>query len=203
MRRGITGSYSDGNLVYLDLARSGRCLPDGDGPGLERETPDPEAARRDGLGWARSWNETPGAGARPLALPLMDLRLDKADLLARLGIGEEEADRFHFAAPFDQETSETLRRGDTPRTVPAARHATERCDTSPAATDLLPVGMTIGPFSLATKLMADPITAVALLGSGRLSRGRCAGEAALSTVWRRPDGRARLGAAATRTGRGP
>lgn len=33
-------------------------------------------------------------------------------------------------------------------------------------TDMLPVGMTIGPFSLATKLMADPITAVALLGSG-------------------------------------
>ena len=34
------------------------------------------------------------------------------------------------------------------------------------STDLLPIGMTIGPFSLATKLMADPITAAALLGSG-------------------------------------
>jgi uroporphyrinogen-III decarboxylase len=32
--------------------------------------------------------------------------------------------------------------------------------------DLLPVGMVIGPFSLATRLMRDPITAVALAGMG-------------------------------------
>ena len=33
-------------------------------------------------------------------------------------------------------------------------------------TDLLPVGMAIGPFSLMTKLMADPITAIAMAGMG-------------------------------------
>jgi hypothetical protein len=33
-------------------------------------------------------------------------------------------------------------------------------------TQLKPVGMAIGPFSLMTKLMADPITAVAMAGAG-------------------------------------
>jgi uroporphyrinogen-III decarboxylase len=32
--------------------------------------------------------------------------------------------------------------------------------------DLIPVGMTIGPFSFMTKLLADPISAVFMLGSG-------------------------------------
>ncbi len=127
------------------------------------EDPDPEATRRDGhrLGQvvernARRWGSS-------LALPLMDLRLDKADLLSRLGIGEDEADRFHFSAPMDQQTRDTLHRGDPARCAGSiARDEALRYIDS--VTDLLPVGMTIGPFSLATKLMADPITAVALLG---------------------------------------
>lgn len=149
---------------YLDLARSGRPLPMTTDLVLN-EDPDPEAARRDGqrLGQvvernARRWGST-------LALPLMDLRLDKTDMLARLGIGEEEADRFHFTEAIDPQTLETLRRGNAPCCSGSiARDAALRYIAG--SSGLLAVGMTIGPFSLATKLMADPITAVALLGSG-------------------------------------
>jgi hypothetical protein len=152
------------NSFYLDTARSGRCLPMATDLVLN-EAPDPEATRRDGLELgqvvernARRWNS-------PLALPLMDLRLDKADLLSRLEIGEDEADRFHFSTALDHETRETLNRSQARGCAGSiARDGALRYIAS--ATDLLPVGLTIGPFSLATKLMADPITAVALLGSG-------------------------------------
>ena len=45
----------------------------------------------------------------------MDLRLEKADLLSRLGIGEEEADRFHFATDIDHQAREAPRSGRGPR----------------------------------------------------------------------------------------
>lgn len=79
------------------------------------QEPDPEAARCDGrrLGQvvernARQWGTAP-------AFPLMDLRLEKADLLARLGVDESTADRFHFPEPFDTPTREALHHGDAPR----------------------------------------------------------------------------------------
>jgi uroporphyrinogen-III decarboxylase len=95
----------------------------------------------------------------------MDLRLDKADLLARMGIDEAKADAFHFTAPLEDGTREELRHAEPVRCAGSlARDGA--LDYIATRTDLLPVGMTIGPFSLATKLMADPITAVALMGSG-------------------------------------
>ena len=127
------------------------------------ENADPEATRRDGHRLGQVVERNARRWGSPLGLPLMDLRLDKADLLSRLGIGEDEADRFHFSAPMDQQTRDTLHRGDTAHCAGSvARDEALRYIAS--ETDLLPVGMTIGPFSLATKLMADPITAVALLG---------------------------------------
>ncbi len=149
---------------YLDIARSGRCLPMAIDLVLNEE-PDPESTRRDGLRLGQVVERTARRWGSSLALPLMDLRLDKADLLARLGIGEDEADRFHFAAPIDPQTRDALRRSEAAGCFGStARDGALRYIAG--ATDLLPVGLTIGPFSLATKLMADPITAVALLGSG-------------------------------------
>ena len=148
---------------YLDVARSGRCLPMATDLVLN-EDPDPEATRGTGLRLGQVVERSARRWGSSLALPLMDLRLDKADMLAPLGIGEDEADRFHFAAPLDQSTREAIQRNRPPDCVGSiARDGALRYIAS--ATDLLPVGMTIGPFSLATKLMADPITAVAMLGS--------------------------------------
>lgn len=102
----------------------------------------------------------------PLAVPLMDLRLEKADLLEKIGVPEAQVDAFHF----DVVPSE----GDLVRmatSIDAAFPA--RCQAHfdsiryiAEETKLVPVGMAIGPFSLMTKLMADPIVAVAMAGKG-------------------------------------
>jgi hypothetical protein len=160
----MSGSDDMASVSFLDLARQGLRVPMATDLVLNQE-PDPESARRDGrrLGQivakcARHWRS-------PLAFPLMDLRLEKADLLARIGIGEDDADRFHFPAPVDSESKAALCDSQRPLCSGSkARDGALRYVAS--ATDLMPIGMTIGPFSLATKLMADPITASALLGSG-------------------------------------
>jgi uroporphyrinogen-III decarboxylase len=96
----------------------------------------------------------------------MDLRLDKADLLARVGIlDEDQADRFHFDGPPDAETLRALHRAEGPLCAGSVARD-EALRVVAREGDLVPMGMAIGPFSLATKLMADPITAAAMLGSG-------------------------------------
>lgn len=94
----------------------------------------------------------------PLAVPLMDLTLEKEALLLALGIAPEEIEKFHFAAPLDE----------SPTFQPTKRmHAA--CDAIRRVAlrdDLLPMGMGIGPFSLMTKLISDPITPVFLAGTG-------------------------------------
>jgi uroporphyrinogen-III decarboxylase len=102
----------------------------------------------------------------PLAFPLMDLRLEKADLLQFAGVPESRVDLFHFTEQPDDELLADLRRE-------AGRPFSRRIEANYAAvryiaerTDLLPVGMVIGPFSLMTKLVADPIIPVAMAGRG-------------------------------------
>src|SRR6478609_8363237 len=98
---------------FLDIARSGLCLPMATDLVLN-EDPDPEATRRDGARLGQVVERSARRWGSPLALPLMDLRLEKADLLSRLGIGEEEADRFHFATDIDHQAREALHRGEAP-----------------------------------------------------------------------------------------
>jgi hypothetical protein len=152
------------NVSYLDLARQGLRVPMATDLVLNQEL-DPESARRDGDHLGRVVAKCASRWRSPLALPLMDLRLEKADLLARLGIDEEEADRFHFQEPLDRETQDGLGHADHRRCAGSIARD-DALQYIASSTDLLPIGMTIGPFSLATKLMSDPITAAALLGSG-------------------------------------
>jgi uroporphyrinogen-III decarboxylase len=94
----------------------------------------------------------------PLGVPLMDLTLEKEALLLSLGIEPAKTESFHFDAPPEAPTLFEL----TPRMKAACgaiRHAAGR-------PGLLPMGMGIGPFSLMTKLVADPITPVFLAGAG-------------------------------------
>src|SRR5271166_6307687 len=97
--------------IFLDIARSGRCLPMATDLVLN-EDPDPEATRRNGFRLGQVVERTARRWNTPLALPLMDLRLEKADLLSRLGIDEAEADRFHFSAAMDHDTREALQGGE-------------------------------------------------------------------------------------------
>ncbi|QOY89882.1 uroporphyrinogen decarboxylase family protein [Paludibaculum fermentans] len=150
---------------YLDLAEAGLRMPVG-ADLLLQEQEDPEAVLLD----AGRLGPVVAAAARryntPLAFPLMDLRLEKADLLAFCGIPEDLVDSFHFAEPPSSELIPALRLAD-------ARPFSTRIQANQGAVrfiadcpGLLPVGMLIGPFSLMTKLVADPIAPVAMAGNG-------------------------------------
>ncbi len=150
---------------YLDLAAQGLRMPIG-ADLLLHEEPDPDEVL---LHPERLGTVVEKAARRyrtPLAFPLMDLRLEKADLLSLLGVPESDADKFHF--------SETPSADQVSRVTSAESEPfSERIQANQGAvryirekTDLFPVGMLIGPFSLMTKLVVDPITAVAMAAGG-------------------------------------
>ncbi len=150
---------------YLDLAASGMRMPIG-ADLLLHEEEDPEAAARDGRRLGEVLRKAAERYRTPLAVPLMDLRLEKADLLRALGIPESEVDAFHFTSPPDEAALRTVEAG---MEAPFAQRNQAHIDSIryiACETGLAPVGMAIGPFSLTTKLMGDPITAVALSGMG-------------------------------------
>lgn len=150
---------------FLDMARRGLRMPIGADLVLH-ESLDPEACKNDG----ESLGAVVAAAARryrtPFAFPLMDLTLEKLDLLQFLGVPDAQAGLFHFnEAPSLKVVSDVVADSERPflpriaANQKAVQYIAER-------TDLLPIGMLIGPFSLMTKLVADPIAAVALAGSG-------------------------------------
>ena len=162
---------------------------------------DPESIRRDGRALGTVIERAARRYRTLLAFPLMDLTTEKIDLLALLGVQGGAAGSYHFS---EAPSADTVGRvaGESARPFPAV------CDAAQLAlryiaeeTDLLPVGMLIGPFSLMTRLLADPITAVALAGSG--VSGRESAEAllverilalALITVLRSAEAQIRAGA---------
>ncbi len=150
---------------YLDLAASGFCMPIG--PDLVlHEDPDHSSILADGERLGKVLESAARRFGTPFALPVMDLKLEKAAMLGMLGVSADQVDTYHFSeCPSDEVVAKV--RG----------HLSDPCDTRLAAnvdaiayirdhTDLIPVGMTIGPFSLMTKLLADPITPLYMAGSG-------------------------------------
>lgn len=131
-----------------------------------REKPDHEAILIDG----RRLGEVVAEAARryqtPLAIPLMDLTIEKAQMLASLGVPEADRDTYHLqTCPTEADLAAVDAAFGKPliprlaANVEAVRHVA-------ADTDLVPCGMVIGPFSLMVKLVADPISAVYLAGTG-------------------------------------
>ncbi len=146
---------------YLDLARTGLRMPIGADLVLH-EHADPEAIVLDGRRLGQVLEQAARRYRTPLAIPLMDLRLEKADLLGAFRIPESEVDTHHFDQPRELDLAAY-------RDAPFARRNQAHLDSIryiASETDLFPVGMAIGPFSLMTKLMADPITAIAMAGTG-------------------------------------
>lgn len=150
---------------YLDLAARGLRWPIGTDLVLHEQS-DPEAIVLDG----RRLGEVVALAARryhtPLAIPLMDLRLEKADLLDVLGVAAADVDAFHFDAAPAQESLDRAAASAAAPFGPRQRAHFDAIRYIASETDLVPVGMCIGPFSLMTKLLADPITAIALAGVG-------------------------------------
>lgn len=150
---------------YLDLAASGLRMPLGTDLILH-EDPDPPGVLEDGNRLGQTLEATAKRFGTPLALPVMDLRLEKRDLLQMMGNPAVDIDSYHFhRAPGEEQLAHVRQATAMPfpkRTqahLDSIRYIAEK-------TDLVPVGMAIGPFSLLTKLVADPITAIAIAGMG-------------------------------------
>jgi len=187
---------------YLDLAARGLRMPIGADLVL-REQPDPEAILLDAGRLGNVVEATARRYHTPLAFPLMDLRLEKADLLEFAGVPESEIDQFHFIEPPSERFAADL-------IAASARPFSRRIQANQGAvryiaerTELVPVGMLIGPFSLMTKLIADPIVPVAMAGSGVTAaedKGVCMVERclqmALATVLRSAEAQIAAGAKA-------
>ncbi|MCL2659792.1 MAG: hypothetical protein FWD64_04650, partial [Acidobacteriaceae bacterium] len=155
-----------GREYYIKLAGQGLRMPVGTDLILNEESADPEQARNDGAALGRVIEKSARRWKTPLAVPLMDLRLEKIDLLARIGIGEKEAETFHFDAPLDDAKMAVLCGADAGSRCPGSVARDEALKYIGTLPDLVPVGMAIGPFSLVTRLMGDPITAAAQAGRG-------------------------------------
>jgi uroporphyrinogen-III decarboxylase len=150
---------------YLKLARSGLRMPIGADLVLH-ESPDPEAVKNDGEALGKVVEQTAKRFGTPLAFPLMDLTLEKLDLLTYLGVPPAQMDSYHFAAPPPAGLIDELQAASGrpfPHRIAANQEAVQYIRDQ---TDLLPVGMLIGPFSLMTKLVSDPITPVAMAAAG-------------------------------------
>lgn len=151
---------------YLDLAARGICMPIGTDLVMHEE-PEPEKVRNDGAALGQVIARAARRWGTPLAVPLMDLRLEKTDLLAMAGVDAQVAETFHFAAPLQEETLAALVQDEQSAPLCAGSKARDGALAFVATqADLVPVGMAIGPFSLTTRLMKDPITAAAMAGTG-------------------------------------
>ncbi|MFT3781335.1 MAG: uroporphyrinogen decarboxylase family protein [Nibricoccus sp.] len=142
---------------YLELAASGLRMPIGTHLVLHRYTNADEIVL-DGEKLGGVLIETAQRFKTPLAVPLMDLTLEKEALLLQLGVPASEVSQFHCHEPVETPNAVKLTR----RMEAACRAIEHVAKTS----DLVPMGMSIGPFSLMTKLLADPITPVFLAGTG-------------------------------------
>ena len=142
---------------YLELAAKGLRMPIGTHLVLHEHS-DHAAIVTDGQRLGRVVEEAARRFKIPLALPLMDLKLEKESLLLARGVAASAVDTFHFlelpGAAAEFQLTEKMA-----AVCGGIRYIATQ-------TDLLPVGMGIGPFSLMTKLISDPIAPVFMAGAG-------------------------------------
>lgn len=153
---------------YLDLAATGKRLPVATHLVLH-EQPDAEAILLDGPRLAAVMIATARRFDSPLALPIMDLTLEKDVMLRAIGIDAAAIPTYHFAAPPSAEDIAKVAAIDvlaSPRIKASCESLATIAAAYAAGASEVPVGMCIGPFSLMTKLMADPIVPIFLAGSG-------------------------------------
>lgn len=150
---------------YRKLAADGLRMPIG-ADLLLHEQPDPAAVLLDGRRYGQVIEATARRFRTPLALPVMDLTLEKTALLGQLGIPADQAPRYHFSAPPSDEALANAEREWDASAYPFYQAQMDAIRYVAQETDLLAMGMVIGPFSLMSKLMSDPIAPVYLAGEG-------------------------------------
>jgi uroporphyrinogen-III decarboxylase len=152
---------------YLGLAREQLAMPIGTDLVL-REKPNHEDILVDGIALGNVCIEAAARYRSPLAIALMDLRVEKAELLAMLKVRTDNADEHHMHDAVTPDMVDRLR--EALAMPPGVRMKANMIslETVARVPGLVPVGMSIGPFSLATKLLDDPILPAYSLGSGEL-----------------------------------
>lgn len=149
---------------YYDLAASGRRIPIATHLVLH-ERPDPDAVLRDGRRLADVMAEAARRFESPLVLPVMDLTLEKDFMLRAIGIPAAETAAYHFEAPPSVEQKAALEAASVLE-HPRIAACCEAIRVLSGSGGLVPVGMCIGPFSLLTKLLRNPIVPIYLSGAG-------------------------------------
>jgi uroporphyrinogen-III decarboxylase len=150
---------------YIKLANSGLRMPIGADLVLH-EKENYNDYLKDGKLLGKVLEETAVRYKTPLAVALMDLMLEKSTMLQMIGISEQKIDTYHFSTvPSENIINEINEKAGI---FISSRMATDigAVEYIAKQTDLVPVGMSIGPFSLLTKLINDPIEAVYLAGAG-------------------------------------
>jgi hypothetical protein len=150
---------------YLDLARQGLRMPIGTDLVLH-EHEEPERIAADGEQLGAVIVETAQRYRTPLAFAHMDLMREKAALLSCFPIPERKIDSYHFAGCPSERDVARVREALAGPLHPALRTHVASVAAVARHGDLVPIGMSIGPFSLMTKLLADPIPPVYLAASG-------------------------------------
>jgi len=151
---------------YLNLAKSGISFPLGTDLVL-KENADHDAILHDGYRLGKINADSAHRFNTHLAIPVMELLLEKHMMLRAMdGLTDAEIPTWHFSScPTAKQIADIHHSINSPLSarmqanVDAVRYIAEN-------TDLIPVGMSIGPFSLMTKLLSDPITPIYLAGTG-------------------------------------
>jgi len=151
--------------ILLDLAEGGLRMPIGTDLVL-REKSDVPAILLNGKKLGEIALEAARRYHTPLAIPIMDLLLEKSLLLHMMGI-KEPADTFQFTEiPADDALNcfGSSRKKPLPKRMKASVDAVR--EVAHAGKPYIPIGMSIGPLSLTIRLLADPITPIYMAGSG-------------------------------------
>lgn len=150
---------------FLDLAASGRRVPIATHLVLHEQA-DPDAILVNGRRLASVMSETARRFDSPLALPIMDLTLEKELMLSLLGLGGDERAKYHFEGRPSPEAVALLSKRIDVASLPRIAANLEALSIIARSGELMPVGMSIGPFSLLSKLVSDPITGIYMAGAG-------------------------------------
>jgi len=150
---------------FLEMAAKGCCIPMATHLVLS-EKENPEALHLDGIALGNVVEEANKRFGSKLAIPVMDLTIEKHTLVNILAPEVNAPGIFHFSTPPTEamiKQMEAVLEEKLPQSMQA------QCDSIryvAEQTDLIPTGMTIGPFSLMTELIDDPVVSVCLLGMG-------------------------------------
>ena len=150
---------------FLEMARRGLRMPIGTDLVLH-EQPNPDQVARDGMALGRVVEATARRYGTPLAFAHMDLMREKTALLSLLNIPAEAIPTYHFDGCPEIEVVEAVHARINGPLHPGLQAHVDSIRYIAEQTDLVPVGMSIGPFSLMTRLLQDPITPIYLAGTG-------------------------------------